>query len=208
MDSRTLAAALLEAAWITARIASGLSVLGAIVAMTLVRARVGGGRPAAVRHRRAGALPRVAAMLLAALAGAIVTTLTRTPAGGGLPAAGQAVIAAISMVSSLCGGMFAAWAAAALGANFAIGAVVRADGALVTSGPFALVRHPFYGALALLGIGAALAAGSLAGAVVFLAAYAPAAHWRAALEEQVLAEAWPAAWAEYAARTPRFLPRF
>jgi protein-S-isoprenylcysteine O-methyltransferase Ste14 len=40
-----------------------------------------------------------------------------------------------------------------------------------------------------------------------LAAYPPTARWRAALEEEALAAAWPAEWPAYAARTPRFIPR-
>ena len=207
MTGPSMAAALLESAWITARLAAALATLGAIVAMAIVHARAGGGRAVAVRQRRSGTAPRVAAMLLAAFAGAVVTTLTRDQAASWLPAGGQAIVAAGSMLSSLCGGMFAAWAAMTLGVNFTIGAVVREGGGLVTGGPFALVRHPFYGALGLLGVGAALAAGSLVGAAVFLAGYAPAARWRAGLEEDLLAEAWPATWPAYAARTPRFLPR-
>ncbi len=207
MDSVTLARALIDAAWITARLAAGLSLAGAVVAMTLVHLRAAGpGRP--VLHRRSGVLPRVAAMTLAALVGAAVTVATRDQAAAWLPAAGQAVVAATSALASLCGGMLAAWAAAALGVNFAVAPIVRDGGGLVTTGPYALVRHPFYSALGLLGVGGGLAFGSLAGAAVFLALYAPAVRWRAALEEDLLAGAWPEAWPAYAARTPRFVPRF
>lgn len=205
MDSAEVARALLDAAWITARISAGLAALGAMVAVVLVHARAGGGP---VVRRRAGVGPRVAAMLLAAGAGAVVTLLARGQAAAWLPAFGQAVVAATSMLSSLTGGMFAGWAAAALGVNLTVDAVVRERGTLVTAGPFALVRHPFYTAVGLLGVGAALALGSLAGAAVFLALYAPAARWRAALEEELLVEAWPAAWPAYAAKTPRFVPRW
>jgi protein-S-isoprenylcysteine O-methyltransferase Ste14 len=197
MDSAEVARALLDAAWITARIAAGLAALGTTVAVALVHGRAGGGPG-----------PRVAAMLLAVLAGAAITLLTRGQAAAWLPAFGQAVVAASSMLASLSGGMFAGWAAAALGVNLTVDAVVREGGSLVTAGPFALVRHPFYSAVGLLGVGAALALGSLMGAAVFLALYAPAAGWRAALEEELLAEAWPAAWPAYAAKTPRFVPRW
>jgi protein-S-isoprenylcysteine O-methyltransferase Ste14 len=205
MDSNAMAAALLEAAWITARIAAGISVLGTVVALFVVHADA---RHSPVAHRRAGAGPRIAAMLLACALAAVVTVRTIGQAEMWLPPAGQAVAAATATLAALGGGLFAGWAAATLGVNLAADAVVRRDGALVTGGPFALVRHPFYAAIGLLGVGATLAFGSLAGALVFVVTYAPAAAWRAALEEEVLAEAWPDAWPAYAAKTPRFVPRW
>ena len=208
MDSATLARALIESAWLTARLAAGLAFAGFAVAVVAFRLRSGaGGRPA-ITHRRAGAGSRVAAMALAFAAGIAVTVWTRDQATAWLPAAGQAIAAATATLAVLAGGMMAIWAGSALGVNFALDAAAREGGGLVTGGPFTLVRHPFYAAVGLLGAGAALAFGCLAGAAVFLALYAPAARWRAALEEEVLAEAWPAAWTEYAAKTPRFIPRW
>jgi protein-S-isoprenylcysteine O-methyltransferase Ste14 len=204
MDSTAMAAALLEAAWITARIAAGISVLGTVLALFVVHADA---HRSPVARRRAGAGPRIAAMLFACVAAAVVTVVTVGQAEAWLPPAGQAVVAAAATLAALGGGMFAGWAAATLGVNLAADAVVKQDGALVTGGPFALVRHPFYAAIGLLGLGATLAFGSLAGALVFAVTYVPAAGWRAALEEELLAEAWPAEWPAYAAKTPRFVPR-
>ena len=208
MDSATLARALIESAWLTARLAAGLAFAGFAVAVVAFRLRAGrAGRPR-IAHRRPGAAARIAAMAFAFAAGAAVTAWTHDQAAAWLPAAGQAIVAATATLAVLAGGMMAIWAGSTLGVNFALDAAAREDGGLVTAGPFALVRHPFYAAVGLLGAGTALAFGSLAGASVFLLLYAPAARGRAALEEQVLAEAWPAAWSAYAAKTPRFLPRW
>ncbi len=205
MNSQAVAAAMLEAAWITARLAAALAGLGTVVAVVAIHLRAG---DAPVVRSRPGAGPRVAAMLASALAGAVVTVLSDGQATAWLPPPAQGAIAATATLAALVGGMVAMWAASALGVNLAVGAVAREGGGLVTAGPFALVRHPFYTAVGLLGVGATLAFGSLAGALVFLATYAPAARWRAALEEELLAEAWPDTWPAYAARTPRFVPRW
>jgi protein-S-isoprenylcysteine O-methyltransferase Ste14 len=142
-------------------------------------------------------------------AAALATAVAPGQAAAWLPAPLQAVAAATATLACLTGGMIVIWAAVTLGANFAVGAQVRGDtqAALVTGGPFALVRHPLYAALALLAAGAALAWGSLLGLAVVLVAYPPTARWRAALEDEALAAAWPDTWPAYAAKTPRFVPR-
>jgi protein-S-isoprenylcysteine O-methyltransferase Ste14 len=104
-------------------------------------------------------------------------------------------------------------AAAAVGAwtlahnrpgNFSVMPEPRATARLVTTGPYAYVRHPMYTAVMLASL--ALAAGwntplhwiALVALVVVL--------WvKAAREERLLAARFPG-YAAYAARTPRFLP--
>ena len=218
MDQAGIADALLEAAWISARIASALAALVAVAGMaaTHVVARRsapgagGGGDEAGAPPRavRPGAAPRVLAQLGAIVLGAVVTAWTRDQAAALLPPPIQAAIATVAALAVLFAGTFVAWAAWTLGASFTLEAVVPARASLVTQGPFSLVRHPFYAAWGLLGTGAALAFGSLAGAAAFLAAWIPATRWRAGLEEEALAEAWPAEWPGYAARTPRFVPKW
>jgi protein-S-isoprenylcysteine O-methyltransferase Ste14 len=210
LDPAGIASALLEAAWISARIATGFAFVlafGGMVAVILVTRReaVQAGPP---RAHRTGAAPRIAAQLGAVVLGALVTAFTRGQAQAWLPAPAQAAIATLAALAVLFAGTFIAWAAWSLGTSFTHEAIVPARARLVTQGPFALVRHPFYAAWGLFGAGAALAFGSFAGAVVFLAAWIPAMRWRAALEEEALAEAWPGEWPAYAARTPRFLPRW
>jgi protein-S-isoprenylcysteine O-methyltransferase Ste14 len=208
MESGDLARALLESAWISARVAVAVASAVALGATVVVGVRAHRGGGPAPRVRRPGAGRRVAAQLAALVLGALVSAWTRGQAQAWLPAPAQAVVATLAALAVLFAGTFIAWAAWTLGPSFTLEAVVDEHASLVTSGPFALVRHPFYAAWGLLGAGAALAFGSLAGAAVFLAAWIPATRWRAALEEEALAEAWPHDWPAYAAKTPRFLPRW
>ena len=84
---------------------------------------------------------------------------------------------------------------------------VEASGSLVTSGPFARVRNPFY-------LGCFLASGSVLAAVPSAVALAGLAlHLVAAeiivrgVEEPILASAHGASFSSYKQRTGRFLPR-
>jgi len=208
MSGPDVRALLLESAWISAQVAATLSLVAALAAVVAVHARAHRGAvPPRVRPPGSGV--RFAAMAVALGAAALATALTRGQAAAWLPAPLQAVAAATATLACLSSAMLAVWAAMTLGANFAVGAQVRGDAqaALVTGGPFALVRHPLYAALALLAAGTALAWGSLVGLAVVLVAYPPTARWRAALEDEALAAAWPDTWPAYAAKTPRFIPR-
>jgi protein-S-isoprenylcysteine O-methyltransferase Ste14 len=208
VESGELGRTLLEAAWITARIAAGFAVVLAVGTMVAVARRSHGPGTAAPRVLRPGFGRRAAAQLAAVVLGMAVTAALPGQAQAWLPPAVQAGVAALAALAVLFAGTLIAWAAWTLGTSFRVEAVVGEGATLVTGGPFALVRHPFYAAWGLLGAGAALAFGSLAGAAAFLAAWIPAMRWRAALEEEALAEAWPAEWPAYAAKTPRFVPRW
>lgn len=75
---------------------------------------------------------------------------------------------------------------------------------LVQSGPYHCVRHPIYLGVMLTAGGAALAHGHAAGLLLALALVAFFAH-KARFEESWLARVYPA-YADYRARTGRFLP--
>ena len=78
---------------------------------------------------------------------------------------------------------------------------------LVTSGPYALMRHPFYAAF-LLAMGGTLCAAP-SGALVLVFGYGVAAmNLTAAREERRLAaSSFGAEYEDYMKRTPRFVPR-
>ena len=117
-----------------------------------------------------------------------------------------AVLGALICFSGLA---FVVWGRSALGdmffASTGFGAQLFADHRLITRGPYAIVRHPIY-----LGYIVA-AAGSLllyqTWTTVFLILCALGVIRRALREEEVLAKAFGAEWAEYRQRVPMLLPR-
>jgi protein-S-isoprenylcysteine O-methyltransferase Ste14 len=66
------------------------------------------------------------------------------------------LIRVIGAALSLYAVVMMPWATRALGASYAPGPAVMQNHALVSSGPFRLVRHPIYSAVAALWLGAAL----------------------------------------------------
>jgi protein-S-isoprenylcysteine O-methyltransferase Ste14 len=102
---------------------------------------------------------------------------------------------------------FTLWGRMALGKMYfvstSLGAKLFADHQLVTSGPFAIVRHPMY-------LGLIAAAGSLllyqTWTTVVFAVFAPFLLLRAQREEQVLSAEFGEAWQVYAACVPMIFP--
>jgi protein-S-isoprenylcysteine O-methyltransferase Ste14 len=101
------------------------------------------------------------------------------------------------------------WGRFALERNYfvssALGAQLFADHQLVTTGPFALVRHPMYLGLALAAVGGLLI--YLTWTTLFFACFTPFLWLRARREEKVLAEEFGGAWGDYCGRVPAFIPR-
>lgn len=87
----------------------------------------------------------------------------------------------------------------------AFGAPLHRDQRLVTTGPYALVRHPMYLGLAIAAVGGLLLYRTWT-TVVFVGLL-PVLAFRARREEATLAERFGAAWAEYRDRVPVWLPR-
>lgn len=87
----------------------------------------------------------------------------------------------------------------------ALGAELYADHRLVTSGPFAFVRHPLYLGGQLAAVGALLLFRNWA--MVLAAASAPMLIFRARREEEALAAEFGPRWEEYHLRVPMLLPR-
>lgn len=104
------------------------------------------------------------------------------------------------------GGLLLFWALKNLGMNLTDTVVTRKIHTLITTGPYAWVRHPFYDALALFIVGSALAAANwmilLTGAAVFALIVV-----RTRKEEENLLLRHGAAYRSYFEQTGRFLPR-
>jgi protein-S-isoprenylcysteine O-methyltransferase Ste14 len=118
----------------------------------------------------------------------------------------DAAVTTAGAVLALTGALFAAWAKARLGRLFSAQLGVQADHQLITTGPYAVVRHPiylgivdfvlgsalFWNDIALLGVGILY--------IVFFAA-------QIRVEEGIFARHFGEEWERYRASTPALFPR-
>ena len=94
----------------------------------------------------------------------------------------------------------------ALGEFFTGEVRVREDQRVVTTGPYAVVRHPGYLAGIMMVVGVAIALGTWFGALVGLALTALGYAYRVSVEERALVETLGEPYRSYMARTKRFIP--
>lgn len=78
---------------------------------------------------------------------------------------------------------------------------------LVTTGPFAIVRHPLYASLIWMLVGGALVYANLAGLLLSVAVFVPMMYGRAKKEEALLTGAFGERYATYRRTTGMFLPK-
>ena len=97
-------------------------------------------------------------------------------------------------------------AAAALGSDFTIKVVVRADHRLVEGGPYRILRHPNYAGLLLVMLGTTLALQSPLALAAVLLAWLPALLLRIRAEESALERQLGDAYGRYVERTWRLVP--
>ena len=139
------------------------------------------------------------------LAVAVVAAGVALERASGGPVAVPRVVATIGAGLAVAGTALHVHARRALGAAWT--SAVRADDVtLVDHGPYAVVRHPLYAALALLVVGTVLAHPSratIAGGAGCLAGLALKTAW----EERALAGALGERWRAYRARVPCVVPR-
>ncbi len=101
--------------------------------------------------------------------------------------------------------LFTAWARIHLGRNWSGTVTVKHDHELITSGPYALVRHPIYTGLLLAFMGSALARGESRGVLAVLIVLL--ALWRKLkLEERWMREQFGAQYEAYSSRVAALIP--
>jgi protein-S-isoprenylcysteine O-methyltransferase Ste14 len=98
------------------------------------------------------------------------------------------------------------WAARTMGANWSIMARMRQGHELVTSGPFALVRHPIYLAMLLFMLSLATATAHESALWAAVPVFVVGTLIRTTREEALLRAEFGAAYNAYAARVKRFIP--
>jgi protein-S-isoprenylcysteine O-methyltransferase Ste14 len=152
---------------------------------------------------RSGMGMRFGIFLTVAVAIALVR---RSPELRGLQLAQfQSVPMAISGAIIATAGVILAFSArAAIGRNWGPPATRRTDTELVTSGPYALVRHPIYGGILLMTIGTAI--GLIPTWWLVAAAAGIYFFYSARAEERFMAERFPNSYPAYRTRTKMLLP--
>jgi protein-S-isoprenylcysteine O-methyltransferase Ste14 len=111
----------------------------------------------------------------------------------------------VAIALTTLGLLYAIWARVHLGRNWSGLVTVKQDHELVTSGPYALTRHPIYTGLLSAILGAAIARGDLRGLVAFV--LVAAALWRKLkLEERWMQETFGARYDAYKARVAALVP--
>ena len=121
----------------------------------------------------------------------------------------QAMMLALGSLVYFPGMAFALWGRLALGKMYFVstgfGAQLFANHRLITSGPFAIVRHPMYAGLITAAVGSLLIYQTWTTAL--FAFFAPFLLLRARREEHVLSVEFGEHWQMYCRRVPAFFPR-
>lgn len=114
------------------------------------------------------------------------------------------VISWIGAVLAVLGVAFAVWARINIGSNWSGMPAVKEDHELVTTGPYAYVRHPIYTGMLLAALGTGLT-GVIFGVLVFIFALI-IFNWRISVEERLMLQVFPDKYPVYKERTKRLIP--
>ena len=117
--------------------------------------------------------------------------------------AGNLILAAIGSALCILGIALAVWARAHLGRNWSSHPTLKENHELVTSGPYALIRHPIYTGVLLAAFGTGLVIWPwfvvfIGASIVFV--------WRVKREEALMTKQFPNQYPEYKKRTWALVP--
>ena len=122
---------------------------------------------------------------------------------------GRVWVLVLGSLLYFAGLVFVLWGRLMLGKNYfvssGIGAQLFEGHQLITSGPYAIVRHPMYFGLFIMALGSLLLYHTWT--TLFFASFVPLTVLRARREELLLAEEFGTEWQEYCKRVPQFFPR-
>ena len=121
----------------------------------------------------------------------------------GAVAVAEAAVVTLLMAASVA--LFV-WSSRTMGRNWSLVARTRSDHELVTSGPFAHVRHPIYIAMALTMLAASIALGHERALLIGVPLFAIGTWFRISEEERLLRAMFGDDYDAYAARVRRFVP--
>lgn len=120
-----------------------------------------------------------------------------------LPASDGWALAGLAL--TVAGAALALWARFQLGGNWSGSVTIKQGHTLVSSGPYAAVRHPIYSGLLLAALGTAIARGTLSGFVGFTIAFV---GWlvKSRHEESVLSGEFGSEYEQYRRRVRALIP--
>jgi len=184
----------------------GVALAGVLRGSRRAKGRTSGRMPAALRGYQTGS---PAFFVPASVIGLGLLYLLWRPIRITLAAPVRAVALALGALLYSSGLALFLWGRLALGEMYNVsssfGAQLYAGHRLVTSGPFAFVRHPMYLGGQLAELGALLIYRTWATALIAL--NIPVLFVRARQEEKALAAEFGDEWAEYSQRVPAWMPR-
>jgi protein-S-isoprenylcysteine O-methyltransferase Ste14 len=125
----------------------------------------------------------------------------------GLPETVRTVLIVAGLALLVVGVAFNIWGRLLLGSRWSNQIMVYADETLLTTGPYAIVRHPLYASLIWIFIGGALIYSNPLSLVLTLAVFVPMMVVRAEKEDAVLLQNFTGEYEKYRSRTGMFFPR-
>ena len=114
-------------------------------------------------------------------------------------------VALAGLAVTIAGCLFAIWARLTLGSNWSGQATVKAGHELVTTGPYALARHPIYTGLLTASLGTALAIGEMR-CIFGLIIIVLALMIKMSQEERLMLQTFPRAYPQYRQRVKALIP--
>jgi len=106
---------------------------------------------------------------------------------------------------TIAGLLFAVWAREHLGRNWSRSVTIKQDHELITTGPYAVVRHPIYTGILIGFLGMAIAISQVRGFIAFVLVFL--ALWlKLRMEEQWMRSQFGETYATYARRTAALVP--
>ena len=127
-------------------------------------------------------------------------------AGDGLQQAGSGWLMAASDVCGIIAIMLAVSAVWTLGRQWSVAGRLLQDHELIRHGPYGLLRHPIYTSMFLMLLATGIAVSSWLGVTAGVALFIVGTTIRVHFEEKLLRQRFGAAFEEYAAVVPAFIP--
>lgn len=114
-------------------------------------------------------------------------------------------LAWFGVVLCVAGLVFCVWARFTLGRNWSGVVTFKAGHELITSGPYAFVRHPIYTGMLTMVVGTVIVQGHLAGIIAIPLIFV--SFWiKLRYEEKIMSEKFPDDYAAYQRRVKRLIP--